>query len=120
MVLLQVWDIDSPAGRSNSSRQSDIGTELKLVMVNRAMKPVCHVESTDNRAVAAAASATGMTGSPTAAISNTDATSRSVARQRFTPVLTPATAANPKSGPGTIAAHAAGGRPYLCPTETVV
>ncbi|KLO30870.1 chitinase [Mycolicibacter heraklionensis] len=47
--------MDSLAGRSNSRRQSVIGTVLQLVMVKRAMKPVCHVEVTDNVALAAAA-----------------------------------------------------------------
>jgi hypothetical protein len=47
--------MDSPIGRSNSSRQSESGTVLKLVIVKLAMKPVCHVDVTDNVAAAAAA-----------------------------------------------------------------
>ncbi|MUM18891.1 chitinase [Mycobacterium sp. CBMA 623] len=54
-LLLQVCWTDSPIGKSNSSFQSLSGTVLKLVMVKRAIKPVCHVEVTDNVAVTAAA-----------------------------------------------------------------
>jgi hypothetical protein len=50
-----VCEIPSPAGKSNSSFQSVIGVMLELVTVKLAMKPVCHVCSTDNVAVAAAA-----------------------------------------------------------------
>ncbi|MEO9013901.1 MAG: hypothetical protein ABI275_01120 [Terrimesophilobacter sp.] len=46
---------DSPLGKLNSSFQSVSGTLLELVMVKRAMKPVCHVDVTDSVAVAAAA-----------------------------------------------------------------
>ena len=53
--LFHVCETDSPAGKSNSSRQSVICTMLELVMLKRAMKPVCHVCSTDNVAAAAAA-----------------------------------------------------------------
>lgn len=45
---------------------------LELVMVKRAMKPVCHVCSTDNVAVAAAARATGVMVSPRMATINAD------------------------------------------------
>ncbi|BBU22623.1 hypothetical protein MYXE_24130 [Mycobacterium xenopi] len=55
MVLFHVCETDSPIGKSNSSFQSVSGTVLKLVMVKRAMKPVCHVDVTDNVALAAAA-----------------------------------------------------------------
>ncbi|TEA00636.1 hypothetical protein CCUG60884_04528 [Mycobacteroides salmoniphilum] len=51
-------------GKSKSSLQSVSGTVLKLVMVKLAMKPVCHVDVTDNVAVAAPAWATGAPGSP--------------------------------------------------------
>lgn len=54
-VLFHVWETDCPAGMSNSSFQSLSGAALALVMAKRAMKPVCHVCSTDNVAVAAAA-----------------------------------------------------------------
>lgn len=54
-VLFQVCLTDSPAGKSNSSVQSLSGTALKLVTVKWAMKPVCHVDDTDNVALAAAA-----------------------------------------------------------------
>ena len=57
-------ETDSPAGKSNSSRQSVIGTVLAFTTVKWAMKPVCHVDDTDNLAAAAAASATGATASP--------------------------------------------------------
>jgi hypothetical protein len=50
-----VCETDSPIGKSNSSFQSVSGTVLKLVMVKRAMNPVCHVDVTDNVAEAAAA-----------------------------------------------------------------
>ena len=53
-VLFQVCETDSPIGKSNSSLQSVSGTALELVMVKWAMKPVCHVDVTDNVAVAAA------------------------------------------------------------------
>jgi hypothetical protein len=45
---------------------------LELVMVKWAMKPVCHVDVTDNVAVAAAASATGVMASPRMATINAD------------------------------------------------
>lgn len=64
-VLLHVCETDSPAGRSNSSCQSASGAALKLVMVKRAMNPVCHVDVTVNVAVAAAARATGGMANPT-------------------------------------------------------
>lgn len=54
-LLLHVCEMDSPAGKSNSSRQSVIGTVLALTMVKWAMNPVCHVDDTDNLAAAAAA-----------------------------------------------------------------
>ncbi|VAZ84140.1 hypothetical protein LAUMK42_02959 [Mycobacterium persicum] len=54
-VLFHVCETDCPIGMSNSSFQSASGTMLELVMAKRAMKPVCHVCSTDNVAVAAAA-----------------------------------------------------------------
>lgn len=54
-VLFHVCETDSPIGKSNSSFQSVSGTVLELVMVKWAMKPVCHVDVTDNVAVAAAA-----------------------------------------------------------------
>ena len=54
-VLFHVCETDSPTGMSNSSFQSVSGTVLELMMVKWAMKPVCHVCSTDNVAVAAAA-----------------------------------------------------------------
>jgi hypothetical protein len=50
-----VCETDSPIGKSNSSFQSLSGTVLELVMVKWAMKPVSHVDDTDNVAVAAAA-----------------------------------------------------------------
>jgi hypothetical protein len=50
-----VCETDSPTGKSNSSFQSLSGTVLELLMANLAMKPVCHVDVTDNVAVAAAA-----------------------------------------------------------------
>jgi hypothetical protein len=40
---------------SNSSFQSLSGAVLELVMVKRAMNPVCHVDVTENVAVTAAA-----------------------------------------------------------------
>ncbi len=55
MVLFHVCETDSPTGKSNSSFQSVSGTVLELVMLKWAMKPVCHVCSTENVAVAAAA-----------------------------------------------------------------
>ncbi|OCB45127.1 chitinase [Mycolicibacterium porcinum] len=55
MVLLHVCETDSPGGKSNSSLQSLIGTVLVLVMMKRAMKPVCHVDVTDNVATGTAA-----------------------------------------------------------------
>ena len=61
-----------PTGKSNSSFQSVSGTVLELVMVKRAMKPVCHVDVTDNVAVAAAALATGVMASPRMATINAD------------------------------------------------
>ena len=54
MVLFHVCETDSAIGKSNSSFQSVSGTVLELVMVKWAMKPVCHVDVTDNVAVAAA------------------------------------------------------------------
>ena len=54
-VLFHVCEMDCPTGMSNSSFQSDSGTMLALVTVKLAMKPVCHVCSTDNVAAAAAA-----------------------------------------------------------------
>jgi hypothetical protein len=54
-VLLHVCETDSPLGKSNSSFQSVRGTVLEFVMAKRAMKPVCHVDVTDNVAAAAAA-----------------------------------------------------------------
>ena len=54
-VLFHVCETDSPIGKSNSSFQSVSGTVLELAMVKWAMKPVCHVDVTDNVAVAAAA-----------------------------------------------------------------
>ena len=59
-VLFHVCETDSPTGKSNSSFQSVSGTVLELVMVKWAMKPVCHVDVTDNVAVVAAACATGV------------------------------------------------------------
>lgn len=55
MVLFHVCRTDCPAGMSNSSRQSLSGARLAFVMEKLAMKPVCHVDVTDNVAVAAAA-----------------------------------------------------------------
>ena len=55
MVLFHVCETDCPTGMSNSSFQSESGTMLELVMAKWAMKPVCHVCSTDSVAVAAAA-----------------------------------------------------------------
>jgi len=54
-VLFHVCETDSPLGKSNSSAQSFSGTVLELVMLKWAMKPVCHVDDTDNVAAAAAA-----------------------------------------------------------------
>ncbi len=54
-VLFHVCETDSPTGKSNSSFQSVSGAALELVMVKWAMKPVCHVDATDNVAVTAAA-----------------------------------------------------------------
>lgn len=71
-MLLHVWETDSPTGKSNSSVQSDSGIELKLVMVKRAMKPVCHVDVTDSVAMAAAACATGVIASPSVATISVD------------------------------------------------
>ena len=65
-------ETDSPAGKSNSSFQSVSGTALELVMVKRAMKPVCQVDDTDKVAVAAAAWATGVMASPRMATINAD------------------------------------------------
>jgi hypothetical protein len=45
---------------------------LELVMVKWAMKPVCHVDVTDNVAVAAAARATGVMPRPRMATTNAD------------------------------------------------
>ena len=53
-AIPRVHDGFSP-GKSNSSFQSVSGAMLELMTVKRAMKPVCHVCSTDNVAVAAAA-----------------------------------------------------------------
>lgn len=63
-VLFHVCKTDSPAGKSNSSFQSVSGAVLEFVMVKRAMKPVCHVDVTDNVALAVAALATGVMASP--------------------------------------------------------
>ena len=71
-VLFHVCETDSPLGKSNSSFQSVSGTVLELVMVKWAMKPVCHVDVTDNVAVAAAACATGAIASPRMATINAD------------------------------------------------
>ena len=71
-VLFHVCETDSPIGKSNSSFQSFSGTVLELVMVKRAMKPVCHVCSTDNVALTAAAWATGATPSPRMATIDAD------------------------------------------------
>ena len=71
-VLFHVCETDSPIGKSNSSFQSVSGTVLELVMVKWAMKPVCHVDVTDNVAVAAAACATGVMASPRMATINAD------------------------------------------------
>ena len=71
-VLFHVCETDSPIGKSNSSFQSFSGTVLGLVMVKWAMKPVCHVDVTDNVAVAAAAWATGVMASPRMATINAD------------------------------------------------
>ncbi|OBI49951.1 chitinase [Mycobacterium kyorinense] len=54
-VLFHACEMDCPAGMSNSSLQSLSGAMLALVIAKRAMKPVCHVCSTDNFAVTAAA-----------------------------------------------------------------
>lgn len=64
--------MDSPGGKSNSSLQSVSGTALELVMTKWAMKPVCHVDVTDNVAAAAAAYATGVTASPRTATTTAD------------------------------------------------
>lgn len=69
-VLFHVCKTDSPAGKSNSSFQSVSGAEF--VMVKRAMKPVCHVDVTDNVALAVAALATGVMASPRMATINAD------------------------------------------------
>ena|GEM_PF-3483451 len=61
---LHACETDCPTGMSNSSFQSVIGAALMLVTVKLAMKPVSHVEVTDNVAVAAAAWATGGTPIP--------------------------------------------------------
>ena len=53
--LFHVCKTDSPTGKSKSSLQSLSGAMLALVTVKWAMKPVCHVCSTDNVAAAAAA-----------------------------------------------------------------
>ena len=55
MVLFHVCETDCPTGMSNSSFQSGSCTMLEFVMVKWAMKPVCHVDVTDNVAVTAAA-----------------------------------------------------------------
>ena len=55
MVLFHVCETDCPTGMSNSSFQSVSCTMLELVMVKWAMKPVRHVDVTDNVAAAAAA-----------------------------------------------------------------
>lgn len=52
---LQACETDCPTGMSNSNFQSLRGAALMFVTVKLAMKPVCHVEVTDNVAVAAAA-----------------------------------------------------------------
>lgn len=52
-VLFHVCRTPCPGGMSNSSRQSDIGAKLALVMLKLAMKPVCHVDVTDKVAAAA-------------------------------------------------------------------
>lgn len=83
-LLFHACEMDSPTGKSNSSRQSLIGTVLRLVMVKRAMKPVCHVEVTDNVAVAAAACATAVVANPRATTIAADTATRSAVRQRFT------------------------------------
>ncbi len=72
MVLFHVCRTDCPAGMSNSSRQSDIGAALQLVTVKLAMKPVCHVDDTDNVAAAAAAWATGVLASAKAVTMKAD------------------------------------------------
>lgn len=72
-MLFHACEMDCPTGMSNSSFQSLSGTMLALVMVKRAMKPVCQVCSTDNLAVAAAACATGVMASPMMATINADA-----------------------------------------------
>ena len=54
-LAFHVCETDSPAGKSNSSLQSVNGTVLELTMAKWAMKPVCHVDDTDNVAAAAAA-----------------------------------------------------------------
>lgn len=71
-VLFHVCKTDSPAGKSNSSFQSVSGAVLEFVMVKRAMKPVCHVDVTDNLALAVAALATGVMASPRMATINAD------------------------------------------------
>jgi hypothetical protein len=71
-VLFHVCETDSPTGTSNSSLQSVSGTVLELVMMKRAMKPVCHACDTDNDAVAAAARATGVMATPRMATTNAD------------------------------------------------
>ena len=71
-MLLHVCETDSPAGKSNSSCQSLSCAALKFVMVKRAMKPVCHVDVTDNVAVAAAPWATGATAKLNMATVNAD------------------------------------------------
>ncbi|OBK48935.1 chitinase [Mycobacterium sp. 1081908.1] len=54
-VLFHACETDCPTGMSNSSFQSLSGAKLALVTVKFAIKPVCHVCSTDNVAAAAAA-----------------------------------------------------------------
>ncbi|BBY36473.1 hypothetical protein MMAN_06070 [Mycobacterium mantenii] len=71
-VLFHVCKTDCPAGMSNSSFQPASGAMLALVTAKRAMKPVCHVCSTDNVAVTAAAWATGLMASPKMATSSAD------------------------------------------------
>ena len=71
-VLFHVCETPCPTGMSNSSFQSVSGTVLELVMVKWAMKPVCHVCSTDNVALTAAAWAAGVMPSPSMATTNAD------------------------------------------------
>ncbi|BBX61329.1 hypothetical protein MSAS_05030 [Mycobacterium saskatchewanense] len=64
IVLFHVCKTDCPAGMSKSIRQSVSCAKLEFVTVKWAMKPVCHVELTDNVAVTAAACAMGGMASP--------------------------------------------------------